>query len=185
MSWPVVGPTIRFSAEVRSDGQGAFLEPGVDGPLIGQRPDGTMIEGTMDAFPFRAPLASGGRRILLSEALLKAVRAKVGDEVAVEVTRIGDEAEVRTPEDWSEALRASPKALSLYEVVTPMARREWVRWVASAKLGETRERRIEVGIDKLSKGMKRPCCFPGINFVTKGLVGPEETWTGLQERHKK
>lgn len=144
--------------------------------------DGLQIEGTMDAFPFRAPVArmDGGRLgLALSEALLKAVKARPGSNVNVEVTRVGDEPEVRVPADWVEALEAAPEALALYEKVTPMARREWVRWVASAKLGETRERRIEVGIDKLSKGMRRPCCFPGINFVTKGLVEAEETWVAL------
>jgi hypothetical protein len=66
-----------------------------------------------------------------------------------------------------------------FEEVTPNARREWVRWIASAKQEKTREKRIEVGIDKLSKGMRHPCCFPGLNFVTKGLVEPEETWAPL------
>ena len=174
--------TTRFSAEVRSDADGAFvvLPLTAGGAVAGQ--EGTMVEGTMDAFPFRAPLepaGAGGHRIRISEALLKAVRAEVGGTVDMEITRVGDEPEVRVPSDWREALAAAPQALALYEKVTPMARREWVRWVASAKLGETRERRIDVGIDKLTKGMRRPCCFPGINWVTKGLVTAEETWVGL------
>lgn len=137
----------------------------------------TMIEGTMAGFPFRAPIEGG--EIRFSETLLKACGVKAGDTVAVELTRLGDEPEILVPVDLQEALAKAPKAQALWKVVTPMARREWVRWIASAKQEETRVRRIEVGIDKLTKGMRRPCCFPGLNWVTKDHVSPEETWVTL------
>ena len=136
----------------------------------------------MAGFPFRAPLEGGNIRI--SETLLKACGATAGETVTVELTRIGDEPEVMVPTDLQQALGAAPKARALWEVVTPMARREWVRWIASAKQEETRMRRIEVGIDKLSKGMRRPCCFPGLNWVTKDHVSAEETWITLPSAEK-
>ena len=40
-----------------------------------------------------------------------------------------------------------------------MARWEWVRWVGATKNPQTRERRVEVSIDKLRNGKRRPCCF--------------------------
>jgi len=129
------------------------------------------------AFRFGPPLEADGIR--LSQVQHKAIGASPGDAVTVEITRIGDEPEVWVPTDLSDALAAAPMASALWEDVTPMARREWVRWVASAKQEETRKRRIEVGIDKLSKGMRRPCCFPGLNWVTKDHVSPEETWGPL------
>ena len=131
----------------------------------------------MAGFPFRAPLEGGEIRI--SKTLIKACGANPGDEVTVELTRIGDAPEVMVPDDLRDALAAAPKAQGLWEVVTPMARREWVRWIASAKQEETRMRRIEVGIDKLSKGMRRPCCFPGLNWVTQDHVSEDETWIAL------
>ena len=131
----------------------------------------------MAGFPFRAPIEGG--EISISQTLLKACNVKAGDAVTVELTRIGDEPEVMVPVDLQEALAAAPKAQALWKVVTPMARREWVRWIASAKQEETRVRRIEVGIDKLTKGMRRPCCFPGLNWVTKDHVSEEETWAAL------
>ncbi|MBV6458381.1 MAG: hypothetical protein HONBIEJF_01508 [Fimbriimonadaceae bacterium] len=138
----------------------------------------TMIEGTIDGFPFRAPLGSDGIRI--SAAVQQAVGAQAGDQVVIEITRVGEEPEVRVPADFQRALdSASPKVQSLWHGITPLARREWVRWIASAKQEVTRAKRIEVGMDKLSKGMRRPCCFPGLNFVTKDLVPPEDTWVGL------
>ncbi len=65
------------------------------------------------------------------------------------------------PTDLRNALISDPDALKTLEGLTPLARNEWICWVTSAKQAETRERRIAVGLDKLGKGMRRPCCWPG------------------------
>ena len=65
------------------------------------------------------------------------------------------------PEDFREAIAADPTARSLWGEITPLARNEWICWVTSAKQDATRQRRIDVGIDKMRKGMRRPCCWPG------------------------
>lgn len=167
----------RFQTEVlaSSEGAAAVVLPPELAAESGAA--GVYVEGTMDGFPFRAPLIEG--KLRLSEALYEAIGTKIGAEAKVEITRIGDEPEVRVPEDLLAALAGCPPAMLLWKDVTPMARREWVRWIASGKLEATRVKRIEVGLDKLTKGIRRPCCFPGINWVTKDLVSPEETWTTL------
>jgi hypothetical protein len=138
-----------------------------------------MVEGVVAGFPFRGRYAPQHGSLVLSEAVLKAAGAGVGDSVTVEVTRVDDEPEARVPDDLRKALDGHAAAGALWQEITPMARREWVRWIASAKKPETREKRIAVGLDKLNNGMRRPCCFPGLNFVTKGLVEPEDTWAPL------
>lgn len=65
------------------------------------------------------------------------------------------------PADLKKALAADAVAKATWADVTPLARNEWICWVTSAKKQETRERRIAVGLDKLRKGMRRPCCWPG------------------------
>jgi hypothetical protein len=45
------------------------------------------------------------------------------------------------------------------KTITPMAKWEWPRWINATNVQATREKRIEVSIDKLRKGMRRPCCF--------------------------
>jgi hypothetical protein len=176
--------TVRFSAKlIRSpeDGWSHFTLPAEASaqlPSFGR----TMVEGTIHGFPFRAPLEPNderGHRLRISDAVRDAAGAGVGDTITVEVTRIGDEPEISVPADLSEALAAAPVAQALFEEITPMARREWVRWVASAKQDDTRARRIENGIDMLNHGKRRPCCFPGVNWVTKDLVSPDETWLSL------
>jgi uncharacterized protein YdeI (YjbR/CyaY-like superfamily) len=65
------------------------------------------------------------------------------------------------PADLKKALAADRAAKATWDDITPLARNEWICWVTSAKLAKTRERRIAVGLDKLRKGMRRPCCWQG------------------------
>lgn len=64
------------------------------------------------------------------------------------------------PPDLQSALADAPGELrATWEAITPMARWEWVRWVNATRNPQTRKRRIEVSISKLSSGKRRPCCF--------------------------
>lgn len=65
------------------------------------------------------------------------------------------------PEDFKKALIGTPKALKIWEDITPLARNEWICWVTSGKKIETRNIRIKKGLSKLSGGMRRPCCWSG------------------------
>jgi uncharacterized protein YdeI (YjbR/CyaY-like superfamily) len=67
----------------------------------------------------------------------------------------------KLPADLRQAIELDPSAASLWSDITPLARNEWICWVTSPKQEATRKRRIEVGIDKMRKGMRRPCCWPG------------------------
>lgn len=67
----------------------------------------------------------------------------------------------KIPADFRMAIEANSTVKSVWEDITPLARNEWICWVTSAKKAETRERRIAVGLDKMRKGMRRPCCWPG------------------------
>ena len=65
------------------------------------------------------------------------------------------------PSDWREVLIATPKVLSLWEEITPLARNEWICWIISGKKAETRSIRIKKALSKLKGGMRRPCCWAG------------------------
>src|SRR5437762_1953055 len=136
----------------------------------------------MGGFPFRAalePTGEGSHGLIISEALRTAACVELGDTVTVEIIRVDEEPEVRAPVDLLMALDAAPPARTLWLEITPMARPDWIRWVNSGKQEETRARRIENGMDMLAHGKRRPCCFPGVNWVTKDLVTPDETWLPL------
>ena len=65
------------------------------------------------------------------------------------------------PADFKKAILSDPKVLSLWDDITPLARNEWICWVTSGALAETRVKRIKVGMSKMSSGMRRPCCWAG------------------------
>ncbi len=67
----------------------------------------------------------------------------------------------KLPADFKKAIVGSPKVYELWETITPLARNEWICWVEEAKKEETRKRRIQVGLSKMSSGMRRPCCWAG------------------------
>ena len=73
----------------------------------------------------------------------------------------------RVPADLQKALGATPKANSLWLEITPVARRDWILWITSAKKKETKIRRIKKACDMLAKDKKRVCCFGGINWLIK------------------
>lgn len=65
------------------------------------------------------------------------------------------------PPDFKKAINAEKKAATVWADITPLARNEWICWVTSGKLAETRGIRIGKAISKLKSGMRRPCCWAG------------------------
>ena len=65
------------------------------------------------------------------------------------------------PGDFNAALVATAAAREAWDDITPLARNEWICWVTSPKKAETREKRIHWGVESLSAGKRRPCCWPG------------------------
>ncbi len=91
--------------------------------------------------------------------------------------------EPKVPADLRKALAADPKVSALWKEITPVARRDFVSWVESAKLSETRKRRIMVACSKLLAGKRRPCCYAIVpmNLYRALSANPKAkaTWSGL------
>lgn len=119
----------------------------------------TKVEGTMNGHPFRAalePTMSGGCWLRVNKAMCKGALADVGDTVKLAI--LGPEPEPTVPADLSVVLMASHEAKTLWAVLKPAGRRDWIRWIDSAKTPETRARRITRTVEQLSSGKRRPCC---------------------------
>jgi hypothetical protein len=67
----------------------------------------------------------------------------------------------RVPADLREVLLRDATMLSAWQSCTPLARNEWICWITSPKLAETRARRIRIAHSQLTQGKRRPCCWPG------------------------
>ncbi len=71
----------------------------------------------------------------------------------------GADPEPTVPADLRKALRSAPPARMQWNGLTPIARRDFISWIAAAKQAETRRRRIERACDMLAAGKRRPCCY--------------------------
>lgn len=127
-----------------------------------------MVQGTLNGIPFKTLLEPDGRYgqgikpshwFSPSKKLLDDAHVAAGDVVQVEVEVTKEWIEPEVPTDVKKALATSPKAEALWHDITPMARWDWIRWIRAVKTAETRQKHLVVMLDKLNKGMRRPCCF--------------------------
>jgi Bacteriocin-protection, YdeI or OmpD-Associated/Domain of unknown function (DUF1905) len=169
-------PTIRFDAKFAAASAGQksenviLLLPPKASAALGTRGN-IVVEGAINAFPFRAALeanAKGVHSLAVNKTMRHAAGADALETVTVEITRAGDEPEMRVPDDLRKALAAAgPQSRAGWDDITPLARRDWIFSITSAKQAETRARRIDKAIDMLSTGKRRLCCFPGVKWIMR------------------
>lgn len=87
----------------------------------------------------------------------------------------------KLPDDLRKLFLSFPKALAVWEDITPLARNEWICWVESVKKQETRKQHLERAITELSEGKRRPCCWAGcIHRTDKPLNASQKYVSGRQ-----
>lgn len=126
----------------------------------------TKVEGTINGHPFRAalePNAPGSHWLRVNQAMLNGASVGAGDTVQLAI--LGPEPEPRVPSDLRAALDPSQEAKMLWKDLTPTGRRDWIRWIESAKKPETRARRVRRTIEQLAEGKRRPCCVNVYEFM--------------------
>lgn len=147
----------------------------------------TMVKGTINGVPFKTLLEPDGRYapgqkpshwFRPDKKLLDDASAAAGDTVQVSLEATKEWIEPEVPVDVKKALSSSPTAETLWNDITPMARWDWIRWIRAVKTQETRQKHREVMLDKLNKGMRRPCCF-NRNLCSEPYVS--KNWKLLEE----
>ncbi|MGH8529972.1 MAG: YdeI/OmpD-associated family protein [Nevskiales bacterium] len=136
----------------------------------------TAVEGTLNGLPFRATLEPDGQRshwLRVHRKMREAAGADAGDVVTLEIAPAGEDPEPRVPADLRKALVAKPSAWALWSDITPIARRDWIHWIVSAKRPETRARRISNACAMLAAGKRRVCCFDRSGFYSKSFSSPK------------
>lgn len=113
------------------------------------------------------PLAQGEQEDAQSRIRGRRRCRDVRDHVSWRETR------TRVPADLRKVLAAAPKAQALWSDITPIARRDWIHWITSAKLPETRARRIDNACWMLAAGKRRVCCFDRSGFYSKSFGSPK------------
>jgi hypothetical protein len=136
----------------------------------------TTVEGTINGHPFRATLEPDGHKshwLKVHKKLRDAAEAEVGDVVPLAILSVGSEPEPRVPADLRKAFAAAPATRAVWSDLTPIARRDWIHWITSAKKSETRARRIHNACEMLAAGKRRVCCFDRSGFYSKNLGAPK------------
>lgn len=138
----------------------------------------TTVKGTINDAPFRATLEPDGQRshwLKVSRKLRQAASAEFGDIVSLSIESVGkeNEPEPNVPADLRTALATAPKARVMWSEITPVARRDWIQWITSAKKPETRTRRVNNACEMLAAGKRNVCCFDRSGFYSKGLSAPK------------
>ena len=87
------------------------------------------------------------------------------------------------PADLREALSSDPRALAVWETLTPLARNEWICWTTAVKRPETRKEHVERVQTELKEGMRRPCCWYGCIHRKDKPISPSVQWV-LSKRSK-
>lgn len=173
-------PRIRFKAKLNrprgKEGSWTFLTlPKTASARLPSR-GMTSVEGAINGQAFRATLEPDGKKshwLKVSRKLREAAGAKAGDVVVVEISAKATEPEPRMPADLRKALFSAPKARAVWTDITPIARRDWIQWIVSAKRPETRARRIVNACSMLADGKRRICCFDRSGFYSKAMSAPE------------
>ncbi|HKB57634.1 MAG TPA: YdeI/OmpD-associated family protein [Lacunisphaera sp.] len=181
---PAPQPTIRFSAKLEEALLTLPKSASAKLPARGM----TMVEATINGFPFRAALEPDGKGshcLRVNQVMHDAAGATAGETVTVEITRAGDEPATRMPADLRAALAAAPRAQAMWAEITPNARQNWILWLSSGKLAETRLIRIKTACSMLGAGKKRVCCFGGLSWLRKDHKTAGENWLQLPKAGQK
>jgi hypothetical protein len=155
--------TIRFEAVLST----------IDDTVLVQLPDAASsqlpsrgqvaVHATLNGRRFDTVVEPDGRRghwVRVDAALQEAAGLGPGDSAELALEVADDWPEPDVPDDLATALAGAPAHIrDVWDDITPMARWEWVRWVRATRNPDTRRRRVEVSLDKMDHGKRRPCCF--------------------------
>ena len=121
------------------------------------------VRGTINGVGFQTvlePDGNSGHWMRVDATLQRAAGISAGETATLDIEVTKDWPEPDVPQDLAAALAAAPQQIQeLWNEITPMARWEWVRWVNATKNPDTRGRRVDVSISKMTSGKRRPCCF--------------------------
>ncbi len=115
------------------------------------------VKAWFDGIPYRGSLARMGHWchcLGITREIRKQIAKNPGDTVHIVLEQDLEERVVAVPEDFLRLLGQYPESLSFFEKLSYTHRKEYVRWIESAKKEETRASRIEKAMEMLKQGNK-------------------------------
>ena len=114
--------------------------------------------GTINGFAYRSSIMNmgEGHMMVVNREMREAAGVKAGDVVEIVMAHDTAERTIEAPPDFKKALAAGKRAKGFFDTLSYTHRKEYVRWITSAKRPETRATRIARSIAMLNKGTKTP-----------------------------
>jgi len=140
----------RFNASVTRSGTRAIIAIPFDPDAIWGSRQRHYIAGSVNGCGVRGVLEPSGDKFVLSlgPAWRRDNGIDVGAEVTVELYPEGPQSEALAP-DVSKALAAAPDAKDFFDSLASFYRKNFIRWIESAKRPQTRATRIDEMIKAL------------------------------------
>ena len=142
---------VKFEARVGADGDGIFFEvPDAVAEQLGDKARPPVVV-RVNQVTYRSTLSvySGRRFVPFRRELRERAGLEVGDMAMIELAVDDQPRTVEVPADFADALTAEPSIGRYFDSLAYSHRKEYVEWVGSAKLPETRARRISQAMDRL------------------------------------
>lgn len=148
----------RFEATiVKRKGGGRLVAVPLDVPALFGRVRAP-VRGSVNGFPYRSTIIKYGDTYYLglNKKTREGAGVDAGDLVRVEMELDNAPRVVEVPPELAVALDAAPDARERFDQLSFTHRTEYARWVAEAKLDESRQRRVEQAVELLRAGTKTP-----------------------------
>ena len=159
---------LRFTATLFSKADKVLLEvpTNISQKLVGME----KVEGMINCQPFRADITlqpNGNYWLCVNIVMLCGSGVSVGEVASLAI--LGPEPKPIPADDLRHKFDESPAAAAVWDELTQLGKRDWLRWIDDTKNPSTRARRITRTIDQLAQGKRRTCCV-NVNGYMLGIV---------------
>lgn len=146
----------RFQATIAQSGARAYVVIPFDPDAVWGAKDRHYVAGSINGHTIRGAIDSDGPRpfMALGPSWCRDKGMEAGTEVEVVLAPEEPLSGSLSP-DVAAALDAEPEAKRFFDSVAPFYRKNYVRWIESAKRPETRRARIDETVRSLKAGKKR------------------------------
>ena len=147
--------SIRFRATLQPRGPAAAVvldEAQV--AAVGEGAKRFPVVATVNGHTWRTSVTRMGGEFLLglNRSVREAAQAQAGDSVEVSIELAHAPREVEVPDALARALAADAAARAAFEALAYSRRKEYARWIETAKREETRDRRVAEVLERLREG---------------------------------
>jgi len=127
--------------------------------LVGDSPKHIPVQGQVEGLPLKStlsPRGGGAYRLHIHSNIWRKLRIDAGATVEVMLFLDSEPRDPVLPHDLAGGLADEPRALAIFNSLTPALRRQIVRYVEQAKHSSTRDKRIRLIVKRmLERAAKR------------------------------